>query len=342
MSPPPLVSAVVVNLDGGPMLGECLESLVAQTYPALEIIVVDNGSTDGALDALLPRYGERVRIIRNPRNEGFARGNNQAFAVARGEWLFLLNNDAVAAPDAIAELMAFVAGRPEVGMLACRVLQYDRPNVFDSVGLLFYPDGVCRSRGWEEKDLGQYDRAEEVIAPHGCAAAYRKTMLDLTGGFDERYFAYLEDLDLGMRGQLCGWRAWYVPTATIRHRKSTTFGNYSKFKAYHVERNRIWNAVKLLPRFLLLMSPFFTVNRYLLQGYAAATRRGASGDFVKEYSYPALAWILTRAYAGALRRLPEMLAKRRALARSRTLSTEEWYQLISRFKLDAIELALKH
>jgi GT2 family glycosyltransferase len=339
---PSLVSAVVVNLNGGAYLRECLDSLFAQTYHDLEVILVDNGSADGSAEDARARYGERLRFIQNPRNEGFARGNNQAFAVARGEWIFILNNDAVAAPDAIERLIAFVAERPAAGMLACRVMRYEEPNFFDSVGLLLYPDGVCRSRGWEEKDLGQYDRSEEVLAPHGCAAAYRQAMLTEVGPFDETYFAYLEDLDLGMRGQLAGWRCWYVADAVIRHRKSSTAGNYSKFKAYHVERNRIWNAVKLLPRFILIVSPLFTINRYVLQGYAAATHQGLSSEFVKEYSYLQLALLLMQAYAAALLRLPEMLRKRRAIAAMRRISIKEWYDLISRFKLDAIELALKH
>ena len=87
----------------------------------------------------------------------------------------------------------------------------DQPNFFDSVGLLLYPDGVSRPRGWQEKDQGQYDRAEEVLAPHGCACALRKAMLDQIGGFDEDFFCYFEDLDLGVRGQLAGWKCWYVP-----------------------------------------------------------------------------------------------------------------------------------
>jgi len=338
----PLVSAVVVNRNGGTLLRECLDSLFRQTHPRLEVILVDNGSTDASAEEARATWGERLRFIGNARNEGFARGNNQAFARARGEWIFIMNNDAVADPDAIEQLLAFVRDRPEVGMLACRVLRYEQPHFFDSTGLLLYPDGVCRSRGWEEKDVGQYDRSEEVLAPHGCAGAYRKAMLDQIGAFDETYFCYLEDLDLGMRGQLAGWRCWYVAGAVVRHRKSSTAGNYSKFKAYHVERNRIWNAVKLLPRFILLVSPLFTINRYLLQAYAAATHQGLSSEFVKEYSYPQLAVLMLRAYAAALWRLPEMLRKRRAIARTRRISTQEWYRLISRFKLDAIELALKH
>lgn len=342
MPQPARVTAIVVNWNGGQMLTDSLASLCAQTWPDLEIVVVDNGSKDGSLDAAVARFGERLRVIRNARNEGFARANNQAFAIATGEWMFLLNNDAVAAPDAIERLMAFVADKPEVGHLACRVVRFEEPNVFDSAGLLLYPDGVCRPRGWQEKDLGQYDRPEMVLAAHGCACAYRKSMLDQVGTFDEIYFCYLEDLDLGMRAQLMGWTCWYVPDAVVRHHKSATAGNYSKFKAWHVERNRIWNAIKLLPRFILFTSPLFTMNRYLMQGYAAATGRGLSSDFVKEYSWFQLSWILLHAYCAAFWRLPRMLRERRRLSKVRTISTREWYDLISRYKLDAIELALKH
>ena len=338
----PRVSAVVVNYNAGEMLDACLLSLFAQDWPDLEVILVDNASKDGSHERAATTYGDRLRLIRNAKNEGFARGNNQAFAMATGEWVFLLNPDAVADTSAITELMRFVAGKPDIGMLACRIHRMGEPNVFDSAGLLLYPDGVCRPRAWQEKDLGQYDRAEEVLAPHGCACAYRKTMLADTGDFDEAYFCYLEDLDIAMRGQLGGWKCWYVPTSRILHHKSASAGNYSKFKAYHVERNRIWNAVKLLPRFILLMSPMFSLNRYMMQGYAAATHRGLSSDFVKEYSWFQLAWLMLRAYVAALWGLPRMLRARARIMKRRKISKREWYELVSRFKLDAIELALKY
>ena len=338
----PLVSAIVVNWNGGDMLRQCLDSLFAQTWQRLEVILVDNGSSDSSLADAQASCGDRLTVIANDRNLGFAKGNNQAFERAKGEWVFLLNNDAVAEPDAISELMTIAADKPEVGMLACRVSRFDQPIFFDSVGLLLYPDGVCRTRGWQEKDTGQYDNPEEVLAPHGCAAAYRRSMLDDIGVFDESYFCYLEDLDLGIRGQLADYKCWYVPTARIRHHKSATAGNYSKFKAFHVERNRIWVAVKLLPRFLLLVSPMFTLNRYLMQGYAAATHQGLSDEFVKEYSYFQLIGLLIKAYLSALMRLPRVLKQRRAISRKRRISTRDWYRLVSRFKLDAIELALKY
>lgn len=336
------MSCVVLDLDGGALLHACLESLFAQSVPDLEVLVVANGCNAKHVEELRRRFGDRVVLIENARNEGFARGNNQAFERASGDWLFLLNNDAVADPGCIEALLAAAAERPDAGMFACRVMQHERPHYFDSAGLLIYPDGISRSRGWEEKDLGQYDHAEEVLAPHGCAALLRREMLDEVGAFDEDYFCYLEDLDLGVRGQLAGWRCWYVPGARVLHRKSATAGNYSRFKAFHVERNRIWNAVKLLPRFLLLVSPLFTLNRYLMQGYAAATHKGHPDAFVKEYSLAQLAWILLRAYGAALLGLPRMLRRRREISRRRRITIDEWYALISRFKLDAIEIALKH
>jgi hypothetical protein len=338
----PIVSAIIVNWNGGAMLQEALASLFAQTWPALEVILVDNGSTDGSAAQAERAFGDRLIVVRNARNEGFARGNNIGFARARGDWVFLLNSDAVCDPDVIAELMHFVADKPDVGQLACRVVQADKPNFFDSAGLLLYPDGVARPRGWQEKDQGQYDRPEEVLAPHGCACALRKAMLDRIGGFDEDFFCYFEDLDLGVRGQLAGWKCWYVPTTRVRHRKSSTAGNYSVFKAYHVERNRLYCLWKWMPRFLVLVSPLFTLNRYAMQGYAAYTHQGLSAEFVKEYSLIRLGVLLVQARLAALWRLPRMLVKRRKIRDARTISVADWYGLISRFKLDAIELALKY
>jgi GT2 family glycosyltransferase len=338
----PLVSAIVVNWNGGAMLQDALASLFAQTWSALEVILVDNGSTDGSADQAQKRFGDALIVIRNPKNEGFARGNNIGFARAKGEWMFLLNSDAVCDPDAIAELVRFVADKPDIGQVACRVARFDQPNFFDSVGLLLYPDGVSRPRGWQEKDQGQYDRAESVLAPHGCACALRKAMLDRIGGYDEDFFCYFEDLDLGVRGQLAGWTCWYVPAIRARHRKSATSGNYSVFKAFHVERNRLYCLWKWMPRYLVFVSPLFTLNRYAMQGYAAATHQGLSAEFVKEYSIARLCVLLLQAWLAALYRLPRMLAKRRRITQLRTIGVRDWYGLISRHKLDAIELALKY
>ena len=324
------------------MLQQALASLFAQTWPALEVILVDNGSIDGSAEQAERCFGDRLRVIRNREERGIrARQQRRLRSRARASGCSCSIPTRCVRRKSSSELMAFVAGKPDVGQLACRVVQADQPHFYDSAGLLLYPDGIARPRGWQEKDQGQYDRAEEVLAPHGCACALRKAMLDQIGGFDEDFFCYFEDLDLGVRGQLAGWKCWYVPTSAVRHKKSATAGNYSVFKAYHVERNRLYCLWKWMPRFLVFVSPLFTLNRYAMQGYAAHTHQGLSADFVKEYS---LARLFVRADSRMVGRAvapAAHAAQAAAISASRKIAVREWYDLISRFKLDAIELALK-
>src|SRR6266705_2745269 len=116
------------------MLQDALASLFAQTWPALEVILVDNGSTDDSVAQAERCFGDKLVVFRNAKNEGFARGNNAGFQAAKGEWVFLLNSDAVCDPDVIEELMRFAADKPDVGQLACRIVRADQPNFFDSTG----------------------------------------------------------------------------------------------------------------------------------------------------------------------------------------------------------------
>ncbi len=337
----PRVSVIVLNWNGRELLEACLRSLAEQDFGDYELIVVDNGSSDGSRD-LIARDYPQARLITNSENAGFCRANNQAMAQATGELVVLLNNDAEVMRDFLSRVAAAAdAAGPEVGMFATKILMFDRRNVFDSAGLLVYPDGICRSRGWLEKDVGQYDASDEVLAPNGCAAAYRRAMLDDVGVFDERYFAYLEDLDLGLRGQLRGWRCRYVPKAVVYHKKSMTSGYHSALKAYLVERNRIWNAVKLLPLRLLVLSPFYTLLRYLAQAFAAASGRGMSSNFRRDYSRARLAMILLHAYASALVGLPAVWRERRRIQSGRRLGALAVYLLMRRYRLPLGELAFK-
>lgn len=336
----PKFSVIVLTWNGRDLLSSCLDSLAVQDWRDFETIVVDNGSTDGTVERIRASY-PWVRLIRNETNQGFCRGNNQGIEAATGDVIVLLNNDAEAAPDFLARLASAVDEYPEHGMFAARIMMFDRRNVFDSTGLLVYPDGICRSRGWLEKDLGQYDAPAEVLGPNGCAAAYRRSMLEDVGLFDESYFAYLEDLDLAMRGQLRGWSCLYVPSAVVYHKKSMTSGYHSAFKAFLVERNRLWNAVKLFPLRLLAVSPFYTLARYLAQGFATLSGKGISSGYARDYSRGQLLLILLRAYASALRGMPEMWRKRRTIQARRRLGAFAVYVLMRRFRLPLLELAFK-
>jgi len=334
------VSVIILNWNGRDLLASCLASVAAQAYGDFETIVVDNGSSDGSLEMVGERFPE-VRVVANAANEGYCRGNNQGIRAAGGTLVVLLNNDAEIAPDFLERLVEAAELDPEFGMFAPRIMMFDRQSVFDSAGLLVYPDGICRSRAWLEKDVGQYDEPDEVLGPNGCAAMYRRSMLDDVGLFDEHYFAYLEDLDLAFRGQLRGWRCRYVPDAIALHKKSMTSGYHSAFKAFHVERNRIWNAIKLFPLRLLLLSPFYTLTRYVAQGYATLTGKGISSGFSRDYSRGQLLSILVRAYASALKQLPEMWRERRRIQQGRRLGALAVYVLMRKYRLNVLELAFK-
>jgi GT2 family glycosyltransferase len=336
----PRFSVLVLNWNGRALIGDCLASLRQQTFRDFETIVVDNGSTDGSADFIRREFPE-ARLVALETNTGFCGGNNAALAASSGDLIVLLNNDAELDAHFLEAMDAAATAETRTGMFAACVRMFDRRNVFDSTGLLVYPDGICRSRGWLEEDRGQYDEPADVLCPNGCAAVYRRAMLDEVGFFDDAYFAYLEDLDLGLRGQLRGWTCRYVPAAVAFHKKSMTSGYHSAFKAFHVERNRIWNAAKLLPLRLLVLSPLWTLARYAVQGYAAASGRGVSSGFRRDYSRATLLAILLRAYGSALARMPEIWRQRREIQRRRTLGMMEVYALLRRHRLPLAELAFK-
>ena len=246
------------------------------TAPRLEIpppdLSFDNGSRDHSLE------NRGVRLLPLTGNRGFAAAVNLGVLQARGELVALLNNDAVASPEWIEQLMSGIGASPDVGMCASKIL-FHGSDVIDKAGHLIFPDGQNRGRGTGERDRGQYDVTQEVLAADGCAALYRKEVLKQAGGFDERFFAYAEDADLGLRARWLGWRCLYVPEAVVHHHHSSTLGPYSPRKIYWVERNRLWLALKNFPLPLLLLNPVFSGYRLVWNLSAALLRRGAAGNF---------------------------------------------------------------
>jgi len=337
---PPLVSLVIVNWNGARHLDECLDSLGAQTLRReTEVIVVDNGSTDGSRE-LLARRGAGVRLILNPANLGFAAGCNQGIRASRAEYVALLNNDTAVEPEWLAELLRALRADPEAGWCTSKVLSYYERTVLDNAGHVLFADGLTRGRGRGALDRGQFDRAEEVFCASGCAALLRRRMLDDVGLFDEEFFAYCEDADLGFRARLRGWRCLYVPTAVVYHKFSASSEAFSAFKALHVERNRLWLAVKNLPWPLLLASPLFTAHRYFWQAYGALSGRGASGRFVAQGSRGELLGLLGRAYWQAFGGLPRVLRQRREIQAGRCVSAREVWGWMRRFGTGARRIAL--
>ena len=338
-SPP--VSVVLVNWNGKDCLKDCLESLRAQTFSSFEVILVDNGSTDGSVEWIQENFTDWVRVLRNARNEGFSGGNNRGIRAASGKYIVLLNNDAQADPLWLEELVKVAEENPRAGMLACKLYLQGDSKIIDNVGHLIYRDGLNRGRGRLEPDRGQYETIEEVFFPSGCAALYRREMLEEVGLFDDDFFAYGDDTDLGFKGRLGGWKCLYVPKAVVHHRYSQSSGAYSPMKAFYVERNRVWIAVKFFPLPLLLESPFFTFLRFALQGYGALVGRGAAGKFSKAYSPGKLLQILLKAYLAAFRGLPGMWKKRGEIKRRTRVSESEIRTWFRRFGMSAREISWK-
>ena len=211
----PTISVVVVNWNRRDLLRACLDSLAAQTFTDFEIIVVDNGSDDGSAE-MVKNFSRPIRLIENRENRGFCAGNNQGFAVSRAEFVALLNNDAEADPGWLRAMLDAIRVKPDVGesdvgMVASKILVWEDPRVIDKCGHLIYPDGQNRGRGHGQIDRGQFSRQEEVLWPDGCAALYRRAMLDEVGGFDEEFFAYADDAELGLRARIAGWTCLYAP-----------------------------------------------------------------------------------------------------------------------------------
>ena len=337
----PLVSVVVVNYNRRDLLSECLGSLQRQYYQPFEVIVVDNGSTDGSTALVKDFPLSSIQIIENKTNVGFCAANNQALTQCRGTYVALLNNDAVAAPAWLGELVKTLENRPEFGMAASKVLAYDSPNVIDKSGQLIYLDGQNRGRGSGEIDCGQYDRFEEVAWPDGCAAFYRRSLFEQIGGFDEDFFAYADDADLGLRARIAGWRCLSVPTAVVRHRLGATLGRHSEQRLFLIERNRIWLVVKLFPLRLLVLNPLYAAARLLATTAAWVVGSGEIARAASSISPMRLLQCLVRAHWAALGGLPAMLRKRRRTRCRRKLSASETARMIRRFQIPLVDLVGK-
>lgn len=328
----PDISVVVLNWNGRDYLRACLESLTRQKNASFEVIVVDNGSSDGSIEMVrsefIPRPGFSVQLIANQVNRGFCGGNNQGFAAARGRLAVILNNDAEAEPDFLAALARAFDVAPDIGMAAAKILVHEDPRRIDKVGHLIYPDGQNRGRGTGEIDRGQYDRMEECLWPDGCAAMYRTAMLDRIGGFDEDLFIFGDDAELGLRARMAGWRCLYVPGAVVRHHRGGVMKTGSTGRIFLIERNRVLLAVKLFPWSLLLLNPFYFAARLAAGLLAAAGEKGEMARFPGLWNKTRLAWTIVRANFAALRMVPRTLRKRRELRPMLKLKPSEVRRLI--------------
>ncbi len=309
----------------------------AQSYRNFELIVVDNASTDSSLALLESRFPQ-ARLIRNTGNEGFCAANNQGFAAARGEYFVLLNNDAVADPRWLEELVRTAEAHPRAGMVASKIYVHGTAKTIDKIGHLIYFDGQNRGRGSGETDCGQYDTPGEVLWPDGCAALFRREMIEEAGGFDEDFFAYADDAELGMRGRLLGWEAVLAPASLVYHHRGATLGKYSNARIHLIERNRLWLAVLHFPLWLLLLNPFYFAVRLLASFFASTRDRGEAAHYRGFRAKIELGLTLLRADFAAISGLTRMWSKRRAFRQRRKLDDRELMNILRRHAISLREL----
>jgi GT2 family glycosyltransferase len=327
---PPTVTVVVPTLAADDSLHACLASLARQTFSDFEVMVVDNSGRRVVQD------DGRVQVIANERNVGFGAAVNQAFRQSSAPYLAVLNDDAVADPGWLEGLLAAIERRPDVGMCASQV-RFASDGTLDSAGMLICLDGSSKQRGHGDA-AASYSRKEEALLPSGSAALYRREMLEEIGLFDESFFLYCEDTDLGLRARWAGWECLYVPEAVVAHQYSHSAGRASALKAYLVERNRLFVIFKNFPLLDLLRVPFYATARYFWHFAYALGGRGKAAEFEREGgSLMRLPWYVVRAHMALLGRLPEIWRQRRGI--KRRLSSKQFRRQMRRYSISPRQVA---
>jgi GT2 family glycosyltransferase len=299
------VSAAVVipNWNGRELLGACLDSIAAQTLAPSEVIVVDNGSTDGSLELLAGRE-PAVRVIALGRNTGFAVACNRGIEEAGHEFVALLNNDVVLEPDWLERMVGVLDAHPEAASVACKMVDLRDPSIVWDAGDFLRRDGAAEQRGRGEPDRGEFDEPGEALSACAGAALYRRSAVLEQGGFDERFFAYLEDVDLGVRLRMAGWSCRYEP-AVAAHAGGASSSKLRRPVEGWEERNTILLVLKLFPP---RWAPYVLYRQLgwlwhaLREGHLRARLEGA---------------------AAALPLAPAMLRERRRLRRAARVPIEE-------------------
>ncbi|MDX1463493.1 MAG: glycosyltransferase family 2 protein [Marinirhabdus sp.] len=315
--PQPKVSIIIVSWNSARYLPSCLKNLSVQTFKNFEIIIVDNGSKDNCakgLEDIYPNLDLKVKHL--PSNLGFATANNIGARLAKGHWLALLNADAFPEPDWLDKLLQAVKNYPQFSCFSSRQIQANNPNFLDGAGDAYHVSGMAWriGIGYPSEQYGR--KFEEIFSPCAAAAMYSREAFLEVGGFDEDYFSYFEDVDLGFRLQLKENRCLYVPSATVCHVGSATFGERSDFAFYHAHRNLIWTFVKNMPSALLW--------RYLPSHIVANL------IYIVYYMFRGRGKILWKAKKDAIRGLSKAIQKRRKIQAQRKITDRELLKVMKR------------
>ena len=309
------VAVIIVNYNGGALLAECLRHLHLQTVQPENVLVVDNASVDESADC----SGEfpDITVLKMRSNLGFAAGNNRAITKCDTEFVALLNPDAFPEPDWLEQLLNAAKTNPDAAMFGSRQLCRENPDILDGIGDIYHMSGLVWRQRHGVRQQTEDLAPREIFSPCAAAALYRRQALMDAGGFDEDYFCYVEDVDLGFRLRLAGCKAMYVPEAVVHHVGSaTTGGQHSDFAVYHGHRNLVWTYVKNMPGILFwlflplhLMLNIVTVMWFTFRGQGS---------------------VILRAKLDAIKGLPKVWVKRSQIQAARRATVRDIWQALDK------------
>lgn len=309
------VTVIIINFNSGVLLAECLRHLELQTVQPERVLVVDNASSDDS--AACTSLFKKVALLRMAHNLGFAAGNNAALAICDTGYVVLLNPDAFPAPDWLERLLFAASASPDFSMFGSRQVCYENPEVLDGIGDSYFISGrVLRKLHGAQLQVEKLV-PQEIFSPCAAAALYHRQALVETGGFDEAYFCYVEDVDLGFRLRLAGHKAMFVPDAVVHHMGSAiTGGQHSDFAIYHGHRNLVWTYVKNMPGslFWLLLPLHLMLNVITVMWF---TIRGKGK-------------VILRAKLDAIKGLPKVWLKRSQIQAARRATVRDIWQVLDK------------
>jgi len=276
MSPLPLVSIIIVTWNSKKYLSDCLYHLTAQSFQDFEVIIVDNGSADGSLDGLWEKYPSlELHVHKLNENKGFAAANNIGARLARGRWLALLNTDAFSEKDWLSNLLSAVENNPGFSSFSSRQIQAGDTRFLDGAGDAYHVSGFAWKSYLDYPSENYGKETGETFSPCAAAAMYSREAFLEVGGFDEDLFSYYEDVDLGFRLRLAGYRSLYVADAVVKHVGSGTMGAQSDFAFYYCHRNLVWIFFANMPLpYLWLYLPVHTMTNLIYLIFYTLKGRG--------------------------------------------------------------------
>ncbi|WP_333873889.1 glycosyltransferase family 2 protein [Methylobacter sp.] len=314
------VTVIIVNWNGERFLERCLTALINQILKPHEIILLDNGSSDGSVK--IARQFPKVQLMQLNQNTGFARGNNLAIEAASAEsgWIALINPDAFAEPRWLEALLEEAESNPEFDVFGSRLINASDPTLLDGAGDAYHVSGLVWRMGHGSPVPTSVENSREVFSPCAAAALYRRSALHEVGGFDEDYFCYVEDVDLGFRLRLAGYRCLYVPQSVAHHVGSgTTGGQHSDFCMYHGHRNLVWTFIKDMPGILF----WILLPIHLLLNFST----------IVHFSIYGQGKVILKAKLDAVKGIPKMWRKRRQIQSGRNVSViNVWHILNKRLR----------